>query len=345
MRPIILKGHERPITCLKYNKDGDLLFTTSKDYRTSVWYTDNGERLGTFDGHKGAVWAVDVDRHTEKIITGSADATAKLWTVETGKEFMSWTLKAPVRSVGYGYGDKTILTATDSVIQQLPTIYLWDLSSDPRVVKHPALEIQGRNDAKILWAMFGPTNETVISSCEDGTIRIYDVRNGQQIEVLSDHTKAVMQISFDKMRTTFISASKDGTARLYDAKTFKLIKTYSVGRPINCSSISPDEDYEIIICGGGQSAESVTTTRVDSSQFRVRFYHTIYGEELGSVGGHFGPVNAVNFSPDGRGFASGGEDGYARLHHFDKSYFTNFSKEAFKNKKRNVTKDEDDDDD
>jgi len=37
--------------------------------------------------------------------------------------------------------------------------------------------------------------------------------------------------------------------------------------------------------------------------------------------GHFGPVNALTFSPDGKGFASGGEDGYVRLHHFDKSYY------------------------
>jgi len=27
MRPILLKGHERSITCVKYNADGDLLFT------------------------------------------------------------------------------------------------------------------------------------------------------------------------------------------------------------------------------------------------------------------------------------------------------------------------------
>jgi len=44
--------------------------------------------------------------------------------------------------------------------------------------------------------------------------------------------------------------------------------------------------------------------------------------EIGSIQGHFGPVNVLSFSPDGEGFASGGEDGYIRLHHFDKSYFS-----------------------
>ncbi len=33
--------------------------------------------------------------------------------------------------------------------------------------------------------------------------------------------------------------------------------------------------------------------------------------------GHFGPINAISFRPDGRAYATGGEDGYVRLHHFD----------------------------
>jgi translation initiation factor 3 subunit I len=60
MRPILLKGHERPLTFLKYNGDGDLLFSCAKDHTPTVWYASNGERLGTYRGHNGAVWCCDV---------------------------------------------------------------------------------------------------------------------------------------------------------------------------------------------------------------------------------------------------------------------------------------------
>jgi translation initiation factor 3 subunit I len=33
---------------VKYNLDGDLLFSTSKDNKGVVWYSDTGERLGTY---------------------------------------------------------------------------------------------------------------------------------------------------------------------------------------------------------------------------------------------------------------------------------------------------------
>lgn len=54
----------------------------------------------------------------------------------------------------------------------------------------------------------------------------------------------------------------------------------------------------------------MTTTASAAGKFEVRFYHLVFGTELGRVKGHFGPVNTCAFSPDGRGFASGAEDGY-----------------------------------
>jgi len=317
MRPILLKGHERSITSLKFNREGDLIFTASKYPTFVVWYTHNGERLGTYEGHTGAVWSIDVDRHTQKVITGGGDSTSKLWDAERGKEISSWSHKAPVRAVDFALGDKLYLTTTDQVLSQHPTVSVWDLNRSPR--EKPVLEFLGKNEAKILCTQWGPLNQTIITGNEDGTIRIYDTRNAQQIKIIDDHVKAVMGINFNHNGTLFISASKDGTARLYDADTFEMKKTYYTGRPINSASISPIK--EEVIVGGGQSAESVTTTRVDNSQFRVRFFHLIFEEELGSIPGHFGPVNVLSYSPDGRGFASGGEDGYVRLHHFDKSYF------------------------
>jgi translation initiation factor 3 subunit I len=44
----LLKGHERSITQVKYNADGDLIFTASKDSKPTAWFSDTGERFGTY---------------------------------------------------------------------------------------------------------------------------------------------------------------------------------------------------------------------------------------------------------------------------------------------------------
>ena len=47
----------------------------------------------------------------------------------------------------------------------------------------------------------------------------------------------------------------------------------------------------------------------------------VFNEEFARVKGHFGPINSIQFHPTGRGYASGGEDGYVRVHQFDDAYF------------------------
>lgn len=65
----------------------------------------------------------------------------------------------------------------------------------------------------------------------------------------------------------------------------------------------------------------VTTTSARQGKFEARFYHKIFEDEIGRVRGHFGPLNTVACDPTGKGYASGGEDGYVRVHQFDKGYF------------------------
>jgi translation initiation factor 3 subunit I len=60
MKPILLMGHSRALTQIKFNADGDLLFTVSKDSQASIWYSSNGERLGTLTGHSGTIWSISV---------------------------------------------------------------------------------------------------------------------------------------------------------------------------------------------------------------------------------------------------------------------------------------------
>ena len=68
---------------------------------------------------------------------------------------------------------------------------------------------------------------------------------------------------------------------------------------------------------GGQDAADVTTTADAAGGFETHFFHKLYQEECGRVRGHFGPVNSVAISPDGKSFTTGGEDGFVRMQHFD----------------------------
>ena len=83
----MLHGHERSITQIKYNREGDLLFSSAKDANPNVWRTINGERMGTYKGHGGAVWSIDVNWETTKVITAAADNSCRIWDAATGRNY------------------------------------------------------------------------------------------------------------------------------------------------------------------------------------------------------------------------------------------------------------------
>lgn len=320
MKPILLKGHEGPISKVKYNREGDLLFTCArKDTKPVAWYSD-GERLGNYIGHEGAVWDVDVDFESKTLLTASADRTAKLWDVQTGKEQFSFGHASSVRSCGFADGDRMILTVSENNFDQQATVYIYNKTDDiADQTDVPVRAMFAEGSGKVYTALWGGLNTHVLSAGEDGKVRKWNVETGQEEMAVQAHSKTIKCLQYNKDKTMFITASADHTAKIYDARTLECIKEYRSDRPLNSASISPLMNH--VIVGGGQDAMNVTVTSSKVGHFQVDFFHTVYMEYMGNVKGHFGPVNSCCFNPDGKSYASGSEDGYIRLHIFDKEYF------------------------
>jgi len=325
MRPILLKGHERSITVVKFNFDGDLLFTGSKDHVPSVWRSENGERLGTFNGHKGTIWDLDVCRFTKRLITASADQSAKLWDCETGECIKTFTHKGSVRGAAWADGSNMFATISDPFVEHNAQISVYDVpenddpstySDEPRLeIDLPKIDGKRVNATNIVWLNL---NEALFVTFDNGSVRLYDPVTGEELDEFFPHEKKINRVSFNLDKTLFITSSADFTAKLYDVVDLCHLKTYKTDRPVNDAVISETKDH--ILLGGGQEAMSVTTTSGKVGKFETRFFHLVYEEEFGTVKGHFGPINALAINPNGRCYASGAEDGYIRLHYFDKSY-------------------------
>jgi len=268
------------------------------------------------------VWSLDVTYDSQLLLTGSADNDAKLWMVETGEQLFSWPHRAPVRSVALAHGDRKFLTVTDPFSKLPPTILIYKLDPENphKQSSAPIKEIVGETpNAKITQALWGPLNKAIFSVSEDCSTYINDSETGQLLHCITDHTGPVTSITFSPDEVYFLTTSDDRTAKLYDTKSFKHLKTYETNKPVNSGSISPVMDH--VLLGGGQKAEGVTQSSTKSGQFQARFFHMIFEEELATMKGHFGPINTISYSPDGRSFTSGSEDGYLRIHHLDESYF------------------------
>lgn len=315
----MLQGHERSITQIKYNREGDLLFSSSKDNKPNVWFSLNGERLGTFNGHQGAVWCIDVDWTTTKFISGSGDMTVKLWDVENGVSVATIAAKSSVRTCSFSFSGNQAAYSTDKAMRNLCELFIIDvrhmdanLGDANPIIKLPMSESK---ITSLLWSL----DETIITGHDDGGIATWDLRNGKKINSVQDHAGVINDMQMSRDGTMFVTASKDTTAKLFDVESLMCLKTYKTERPVNSAAISPL--FEHVVLGGGQDAMDVTTTSTRAGKFDSRFFHLIYEEEFARVKGHFGPINSLAFHPDGKSYATGGEDGFVRVQVFDQSYY------------------------
>jgi len=322
MRPILLQGHERALTQIRYNRDGDIIFSTAKDQHICAWFAHNGERLGTYHGHQGAIWTVDVDPTTTIIASGAADNTVRLWDVKSGKCLKTWDFNTAVKRVEFNEDATQLLAVTEQRMGFLGTIVVLDINLD---VNGPQSDDRAMTitcaESKATVAGWSYMSKYIIAGHEDGSVSQYDGKTGEQLDNSQIHEPdmPITDLQWSPDRTYFITASKDKTAKLVNARDLEVMKTYVADTPLNSASITPKKDF--VILGGGQAAMDVTRTSARQGKFEARFYHKIFEEEIGRVRGHFRPLNTVSVDPTGKGYASGGEDGYVRVHQFDKGYF------------------------
>jgi translation initiation factor 3 subunit I len=318
-----LKGHERPLTVVKYNADGDLLLTAAKDKVVCLWSVETGERLGTYEGHSGAIYGLDITRDSRFLLTGSADNTVRVWELLTGRLLVTIEVKGPCHGVAWAEGDREFAAISDRFLAHpaMVSIYSFDPDAPEATSSVPRLVITDSDDPTVNYTKVGwlPLNEGVLVGLETGYLRSLDPLRPQTVRgEWRAHNDAITSFSFDETKTLMVTSSKDQSAALWDVKNMRRLHSYQLDVPCNAIALAPHREH--VILGGGQEAMAVTTTAASAGKFETRFHHMVFQHELGRVKGHFGPINALAFSPDGRSFTSGAEDGFVRLHKLDADY-------------------------
>ncbi|VDD79409.1 unnamed protein product [Mesocestoides corti] len=264
---------------------------------------DTGDWIGTFTGHSGAVWCCTLNAEGTRAATGAADFTAKIWDVTSGHELLNITQDHIVRAIDLSAtdGGKRLLTANNK--QQ---VFVYDLESQGT----PVTSFPGHKKTirRCLWVdndkrALTITDEKIMSlwdvtsSGMSGTaqpawqITLSDCPMDVQLWSCGDSVKGIVAQGKLVLVYDFDFRAPDMTAP--QAPTLKAVM------PSPMYTAHMNHLGNMFICGG----EDNLLYRVDANS----------GEILETCRGHFGPVHCARFSPDGRLFASGSEDGTVRL--------------------------------
>ena len=340
MKPLVLKGHTMPITCLKFNKDNDLLFSSSKDRFITLWSSEYGERIGTYQ-HSAAVYAMDIDDNSKYLISSDSTGYIYIWEASNGENIHKFTLdKLPlIHSINFNYNNDLISvgygvrgTNTDSQIDIYKFSELLTKKKDTKPIKSILIPKKDKI-SKTKWFDLG---KSIIATSESGMIYKYDYESKNLLLQKKIHDNVIMDLDISPREELILTASKDGKAKVLNPDTFDIMSELFPQNPernINACIFNPlissDDENKVkyhAFIAGGQESRDVTTTASKKGGFETLIYDCMFGEELGAILGHFGPVNALAISSDGELLASGSEESSVRVHKINNDEYNNLER-------------------
>lgn len=342
VRHRVYTGHFAQITTVAFSRDSRFILTGSRDMTSRVYSVESEDKFAAtqLTGHKDAVLGSYFSEDQETIFTVSKDGAVFQWEfsdeedkwVSTRKEYISEHGEVVCASfcaansllvVGFAGGKfglfelphctkiQTLSVSQNSVdyVQlnttgewlllasaELGQLMVWEWQSESFILKQ-----QSQYDSLRCLA-YSPDGTKAVTGSADGKIKVWDTQSGFSIITFSQHTAEVTALKFSA-RNVLFSASMDGSVRAWDLKRYRNFRTFAAPERVQFSSLAVDPSGEVV-CAGSLDNFDIHVWNVQTSALVDR------------LSGHEGPVQSLEFSPDGQLLASGSWDKTAKLWSF-----------------------------
>ena len=173
----------------------------------------------------------------------------------------------------------------------------WEWGRFMYLCQRDALTLRGHLKT-VAGVAFSPDGQRIATACFDGTARIWDAADGNELLLLQGHTNTVNSIAFSPDGRRVVTSSGDHTAKVWDAATGAALLTLQ-GHSDRVPSLALSPDGRLIV-----------TASFDGT---AKVWDAATGVERVTFTKHSDRLTSVDFSRDGKQVVTGGFDGTARV--------------------------------
>ncbi|KAJ7751510.1 hypothetical protein DFH07DRAFT_525788 [Mycena maculata] len=290
-----------------------------------------------FPGHNNQISSLCFSSNGEEILSGSADATIRMWDAHTGEDLVQpyrghrdWVIALAlspdsrhILSVSYDNTLRVWETHRKIIVRR------WDLqafllnqqfvhcaafSPDGKlVVTGPSLcmwdtesgtLLLGPLDSSVSSISVSSDNGRIVAGYIDNSIKVWDAKTGECKRIsgpFSSHTDRVTSVAFSHSGEHVVSGSYDTTVRVWDLRAGNIgVAVVFKGHRDWVTSVAFSPDESCIASGSRDNT--------------IRVWQARTGQMVaGPFFGHSSCVNVVAFSPDGERIVSGSRDKTIRV--------------------------------
>jgi WD40 repeat protein/cytoskeletal protein RodZ len=291
-------------------------------------------------GHTKPVTAVAISADGSRLLTGSADGSARLWNLtdaNPGANVIQLPgTTAPIQAVAISPDGRRLIAGGEDGI-----VYVWE-TADPSAAPRA---LTG-NKGPIKSLVVSPDSQWLITSGADTVVRVWNLTNPDSVSIqLSKHTQPVTAVAVGANSRVVLTSGADGIAYLWDlsARTPGNPTGSLAARPtsLNSAALSHDGNWAAIggddgtthlwrVSGAAFSSSSpivlptgtISALAIDpksrwitvgSPDGRISLWGLSSHRVQISLTGHSGPITGLAFSQDGGVLVTSSADGTARV--------------------------------
>jgi WD40 repeat protein len=150
---------------------------TANDRMMLLWDAQSGRVIRRFEGHGAQVYDATFSPDGKRIVTASADNTARIWNAATGETMavLSGHSDSVLRAAFSSQGDRIVTASIDE------TVRVWDAEA------RTTIAVLKGHSGPVRSAVFSPDGERILTASDDTTARIW--RIFPTVQTLVDRSK------------------------------------------------------------------------------------------------------------------------------------------------------------
>jgi WD40 repeat protein/serine/threonine protein kinase len=290
MRGRLTNYHER-VWSLAFSPDGQLLATGGVDQSVRVWDVRTCQQVQNLRGHGSEVLAVAFSEDGETLVSGSKDHTVRLWNLHSTR--LSTTIS------NANSNSRPIFSPNSQYIAATLThggVGIWETET---------LKLRAIYTNAFDAVAFSPDSKSVIARGTNFFLATFDIAANAVVQIAPGNSVAKQSFTaLSPDRTILALGLANGTVSLYDAQNGVLLnETSAFAANIFRLVFSPDGTL-LAVAGRDIDAGLPGGVKVwDVKPFKIRQW----------VVSHADIALGVDFMPDGKTLATGGNDNAIRF--------------------------------
>ena len=304
------------MTIAKYNNSGEQIYIADKDSKIiTAIETVNYSIVGTYIGHNGIIWNLDLSYDDSILISSSGDLTICFFDTSNGNMLYQINEKSIPKYVCTQ--KKNLQTNLVSIIcealskKSKTSISIYDLNLINSNQFCEKIRLEWNRTSKpniLLWL----NEQILIIGCDDGKIVLRDINDidGTNEVEYKFHNDSIKSIVWNKSYSKILTSSIDCTAKQIEISNWSVVATYISIVPINWACWNHN-DRKVFI-GGGIEAMNVAKTL--NNDLNLKIYRTSDQKLTNQIGSHFGPIRYIDKSPSSKNFITSSQDGTVKIY-------------------------------